>query len=91
MQRLRWLHSLATAAVVSLLYLAGILDPVERVLTDTRFELAGREASGDLVIVGIDPKSLRQLDTWPWPRDYHATVIDRLVESGAAQIALGVD
>ncbi|MCK5622944.1 MAG: EAL domain-containing protein [Alphaproteobacteria bacterium] len=91
MKRPRWLHPLATAAVVSLLYLAGILDPVERMLTDTRFELAGREASGDLVIVGIDPKSLRQLDTWPWPRDYHAAVIDRLVESGAVQIAIDVD
>jgi len=90
-QRSRWLHPLAAVAFVSLLYLAGVLDPVERVLADVRFELAGREASGDLVIVGIDPKSLRQLDTWPWPRGYHAAIIDRLVEAGAVQIALDVD
>jgi CHASE2 domain-containing sensor protein len=82
---------LLAATVVSLLYLAGALDPLERVLTDSRFQLASREASGGLVIVGIDPESLRQLDIWPWPRSYHATVIDRLVEAGASQIALDVD
>jgi len=82
---------LLAATIVSLLYLAGALDPLERVLTDSRFQLASREASGDLVIVGIDPESLRQLDTWPWPRSYHATVIDRLVDAGASQIALDVD
>lgn len=85
------LLSFAAAAVVSLLYLAGSLDPLERVLTDARFSLSGRAASGELVIVGIDPKSLRQLDTWPWPRTYHATVIDRLIEAGAAQVAFDVD
>lgn len=83
--------SLATVAIVSGLYLTGDLDPLERELADIRFELASREASGGLVIVGIDPKSLRQLDTWPWPRSYHATVIDRLVEAGAMRIALDVD
>ncbi len=87
----RLLRGLVASVAVSLLYLAGVLDPVERVLADIRFELAGREASGGLVIVGIDPKSLQQLDTWPWPRNYHATVVDRLVEAGATQIALDVD
>lgn len=90
----RWLRrfwSFLAAAVVSMLYLAGTLDPLERQLADFRFEMASREASGDLVIVGIDPKSLQQLDTWPWPRDYHAAVIDRLVEAGATQIALDID
>lgn len=87
----RKIWSLLAAGVVTMLYLVGGLDPLERELSDVRFELAGREASGDLIIVGIDPKSLRQLDTWPWPRDYHATVIDRLVDAGAVQIALDVD
>ena len=90
----RWLRrfwSFLAAVVVSVLYLAGILDPLERQLADIRFEVASREASGDLVIVGIDPKSLQQLDTWPWPRDYHAAVIDRLIEAGATQIALDID
>ena len=89
--RPRWLRPLATGAVVSLLYLAGVLHPVERVLTDVRFEFTSREASGELVVISIDPESLRQLDTWPWPRDYHATVVDRLVEAGAIRIALDID
>lgn len=89
--RTRWLWSGVAAAIVSLVYLTGSLDSLERELTDIRFELSSRQASGDLVIVGIDPRSLRQLDTWPWPRSYHAAVIDRLVEAGANRIALDVD
>jgi diguanylate cyclase (GGDEF)-like protein/PAS domain S-box-containing protein len=91
LRRSRKLWSLLAASAVSLLYLAGAFDPLERELTDIRFELASREVSGDLVLVAIDPASLRQLDIWPWPRSYHATVIDRLVEAGATQIALDVD
>ena len=85
------LWSLAAAAAASVLYMTGVLDPLERALADIRFELTGRAASGDLVLVGIDPRSLEQLDVWPWPRSYHAAVVDRLVEAGAVQIALDVD
>ncbi len=85
------LWSLAAAAAASVLYMTGVLDPLERALADIRFELTGRAASGDLVLVGIDPRSLKQLDVWPWPRSYHAAVVDRLVEAGAVQIALDVD
>ncbi len=84
-------HQLTAFALAAALYLTGALAPLERSLAEFRFKLAGRDASGDLVVVGIDPHSLRQLDVWPWPRSYHAAVVDRLVEDGAAQIALDID
>jgi len=90
-RRSRKLWSFVAAALASAMYLAGALDPVERELADLRYQAAGRDATGNLVVIGIDPKSLQQLDTWPWPRSYHATVIDRLVQAGASQIALDVD
>ena len=87
----RLLPHLAVFLVVAGAYLSGALAPVENAFTDLRFGLADRSAGGDLVIVEIDARSLRELDVWPWPRIYHAAVIDRLVESGAADIALDID
>jgi adenylate cyclase len=45
--------------------------------------------SEHVVIVTIDENSIAQLGIWPWPRGYHARVIDNLAEAGARLI--GVD
>src|SRR5690348_9706387 len=60
------------AAAVAAAYLFGLFEPVERALMDTRFRLVARDATGSLVVVAIDPRSLRELSSWPWPRSYHA-------------------
>ncbi|HEX5080377.1 MAG TPA: EAL domain-containing protein [Geminicoccaceae bacterium] len=78
-------------ALVALVYLAGWFDPLERTLSDLRAGLVERPASGDLVIVAIDPASLQALERWPWPRRYHAEAIRRLLAAGAARIAYDVD
>jgi PAS domain S-box-containing protein len=72
-------------------YLLGALGAIDRALTDLRFELLRRPASGSLVVVAIDAKSLKELDVWPWPRSYHAALLDRLIEAGARTIAFDVD
>jgi diguanylate cyclase (GGDEF)-like protein/PAS domain S-box-containing protein len=89
--RARWTHQIAAFVLAAVVYLSGGLSPVERSVADLRFNLIGRDASGDLVLVGIDSRSLGQLDSWPWPRTYHAAVVDRLLEAGATQIALDID
>ena len=44
-----------------------------------------------ITIVGIDEASLSNLGIrWPWPRDMHARLIDRLKQSGAAVIGFDV-
>jgi CHASE2 domain-containing sensor protein len=44
-------------------------------------------AAQDLVIVGIDAASIEKLGEWPWARDVHATLIERLRADGASVIA----
>jgi diguanylate cyclase (GGDEF)-like protein/PAS domain S-box-containing protein len=44
-----------------------------------------------MVLVAIDPESLVEYGTWPWPRDYHAEIIDKLLAAGAARIAFDID
>ncbi|MBL6946000.1 MAG: CHASE2 domain-containing protein [Rhodospirillales bacterium] len=58
---------------------------------DLRFTLTQRDATQDLVLVDIDPASLAELPVWPWPRGYHAQVIDALVAAGARRIAVDID
>ena len=87
----RKVGALAIMVALAALDIAGVLGPIDRALMDLRFRLLERPASGDLVIVQIDPYSLRELDLWPWPRNYYAALIDRLLATGVREIAIDVD
>ncbi len=82
---------LSLTAIVAGVYLAGGMDWAERHLMDLRFALLQRPATGGVVVVAIDPRSIERIDTWPWPRGYHATVLDNLIAAGARQVAFDVD
>ena len=83
---------LLVGLLVAGLYLGGWLDKVERDLTDLRARLHTRPASGELLVVAIDPASLQALSAaWPWPRRYHAEVLSRLLEAGAGRVAFDID
>lgn len=56
-----------------------------------RFEWAPRKASGNIVFVAIDKRSLDAVGTWPWPRSVYASLLDKLIASGARDIFLDVD
>lgn len=56
-----------------------------------RWALRHHAASGQLVIVEIDARSIAAIARWPWPRSEHAKVINRLVQAGAETIAFDVD
>jgi diguanylate cyclase (GGDEF)-like protein/PAS domain S-box-containing protein len=72
-------------------YLFGWFDFIERHLQDLRAGWYARPASGELVIVAIDPPSLRALEQWPWPRRYHAQAILRLLAAGVRRIGYDVE
>ena len=81
------------AALIGTVYLVGWLSYVDRGLTDARAHFWSRDASGDLVVVAIDPASLNALRhlPWPWPRRYHAQLLKRLLAAGARRIAFDFD
>jgi diguanylate cyclase len=78
---------LVWAALASLV--CGVIDfgePLENVLRSVRCKILPRPASGDIVFVGIDDRSVQTLGRWPWPRSVHAKLFDRLIEAGASRI-----
>jgi EAL domain-containing protein (putative c-di-GMP-specific phosphodiesterase class I)/CHASE2 domain-containing sensor protein len=87
-----WLLVPLLALIAGLLALwSGWGGGVERSLRDVRDGLRSHGASGEIAIVEIDARSLRQLSQWPWPRRYHAAAIDRLTAAGAELIAFDVN
>ncbi|WP_282607450.1 CHASE2 domain-containing protein [Pelagibius sp. Alg239-R121] len=87
----RLASSLAAALITILVFVTGALEFVERPLMEQRFKLSQRDADSGFVIVEIDPKSLRQIGTWPWKRSLHALLIDRLTAADAGTIVFDVD
>ena len=75
----------------------GIARPVTRLTGDAMVRLAARHppvppvGPPDVVLVAIDPQSLRAAPDWPWSRSLHAQAIHRLDEAGAKAIAFDVD
>ncbi|HWC55439.1 MAG TPA: CHASE2 domain-containing protein, partial [Sphingomicrobium sp.] len=49
------------------------------------------DASGQVVVVRIDDRSLREYGNWPWPRRYHAQMIDRLAALGAERVFFDIN
>lgn len=47
-------------------------------------------ARADLVIVAVDEHSVTSLGRWPWPRDRHAQLLDRLRDAGVAAVSFSV-
>ena len=87
---LRWPASTALALCAALA-LSGLLDPFEWSLLDLRASLSSHVVQSDLTLVEIDPKSLHELNTWPWPRSYHARLLDSLRAAGARRIFVDID
>ncbi len=49
-----------------------------------------RHAPNDVIIIAIDEASLSRLGRWPWRRNIHAELINRLSDEGARVIAMDI-
>src|SRR3712207_6766468 len=80
------------AALVLALWGLGALDRLEADAVDARFALRGEQPRDDVVVVAIDDDTFSEYEgtQWPYPRRWHADVIDRLAQAGARRIAYDV-
>lgn len=95
MRALQALRSLLLVAAAALLVVGldrhGHLQRVNDLIAEQRMSLAQRPASGNIVHLAIDKKSLDRIGVWPWTRETYARIIEALVENDVAAIALDVD
>jgi EAL domain-containing protein (putative c-di-GMP-specific phosphodiesterase class I)/CHASE2 domain-containing sensor protein len=84
-------RTLLWIAIAGLLFgVFGIGDMADDLLRTARNNLHMHKASGNIVVVKIDDDSLRHIGRWPWPRRYHAQLIDELTKAGAKRIFFDV-
>jgi len=83
-------HILVLIALASLL-LSGWHGAFRNALADLRFAWDQRQASGEIVVVAIDARSIEKIGIWPWPRRLHADLLRRLENAGARDIAFDID
>jgi len=74
--RLSLLISLSVASVLSLLFSVGFLSAYNTRISDNLY--GGKYALDDVVIIGIDDRSLQEIGRWPWDRKIHAQLVDKL-------------
>ncbi len=78
---------IALAIVVS----SGWHGALRYTLADLRFAWQSRQATGDIVVVGIDAPSIDKIGVWPWPRLIYAELIRQLQNADVQDIVLDVD
>ena len=86
----RWHLILPLTALLALLTATPATERLDLWLYDTLIQQSRLPPPDDLTLVVIDEKSLDRLGRWPWPRQYHATLIDRLDQAGARTIAFDI-
>lgn len=88
----RWpLVALAILALTLVLRAAGSLAPFEHRAADARSRLLQRQVDSDIVLVGIDARSLADLQQWPWPRRYHARLLETIADAEPRRVFVDVD
>lgn len=70
-------------------YLA-LFSTLDLSLYDSAHQLTRFEAAEDILIVDIDEQSMDKLGAWPWSRNLHAQLLDRLTELGVHDVAFDV-
>jgi EAL domain-containing protein (putative c-di-GMP-specific phosphodiesterase class I)/CHASE2 domain-containing sensor protein len=84
--------ALAAAASAGLATLAcGAGAGADEWLRAARHGFRHRPASGAVVVIEIDARSIRAVRRWPWSRALHGEAVERLHRAGARSIAFDVD
>ena len=83
----------AAAAIALLAYATGLIHETELNSVDARFQVRGdEEPREDIVLVLIDATTAQELDIrFPYPRTFHARVIDAIDRDGPKAIAYDIE
>lgn len=77
--------ALAVTLFCILLFWAGVFYQYQLRLADALY--GGKQPLDNIVIVGIDDKSLQELGRWPWPRERFVPLVENLDEASV----IGID
>lgn len=80
-----WKTDWFLGVVISLLFLfsaqSDLIQSLERKAYDVGVSATDRSPSPRIAIIAIDQQSIDNIGRWPWPRDVHARMIDKLAQA----------
>jgi EAL domain-containing protein (putative c-di-GMP-specific phosphodiesterase class I)/CHASE2 domain-containing sensor protein len=86
-----WKLLLWTAVAGLIFGLVGFGEVAEDSLRTARNDLHRHHASGEVVVLKIDDKSLHEIGNWPWRREVDGQLIDKLSAAGAKAVLLDIN
>jgi len=86
-------YVLGVLLLIKVLFLYPFFTSLEYKAQDSLFRFRGKRPLSDkIAIVAIDDATFSSLNiTWPFPREYHAKLIDNLIKAGAKQIVFDIE
>lgn len=81
-----WLLALILSLVFLLFWQSAPIQGLERFAYDWGVRSSSSEAGDKVAVIAIDQTSINNLGRWPWPRDFHAQMIDLLAAAEAKAI-----
>ncbi|MBF0369537.1 MAG: CHASE2 domain-containing protein [Magnetococcales bacterium] len=75
-----WLLGLALTLFLVANDQGDLIQGLERTAYDWGVQLSARPPKHPISILAIDEKSISELGRWPWPRDTHARLINKLAQ-----------
>jgi len=88
-KKVKYVIPVVLFAVFAITHHFGLFSRIDTVIQDN-IMVSDREADHNIIIVGIDERSINEIGSWPWPRSFMAEAVEQLTEMGAAVIGIAV-
>jgi serine/threonine-protein kinase len=85
-----WLLGVIVALAVALVSQADLVKSLERKAYDLGVRASSRNPSERIAVIAIDDPSIANIGRWPWSRDVHAQLIQKLAAAQAKVIGMTV-
>lgn len=77
-------------AYLAILLFTSLISNLEQRAYDAGVKLTSRHVDARIAVIAIDQTSIDNIGRWPWSREIHAQLIDKLAGAGAKVIATSV-
>ncbi|MFO7896499.1 MAG: adenylate/guanylate cyclase domain-containing protein, partial [Candidatus Cloacimonadales bacterium] len=93
MKNLKFLLPILLFVILQIIFISDYWISLEHKAQDFLFQIRGtQEVSGNVVIVNIGDDTFNSLGIqWPFPREYHAQLVENLERAGAAEIVFDIE
>ncbi len=85
-----WFILLLVSIFVALLTWFGTFANIERMAYDWGVRGASNTPSSKITLIAIDERSIENLGRWPWSRQIHSQMIDKLTEADAKVVGYNI-